>query len=72
MRYLPEDPTRADFYPGETHGAARAHGWALAVMLGIAAAVLSLGALFGRAARRASSTREPIQSAWAQASGRAI
>lgn len=63
IRYLPEDPTRADFYPGETQGAARGYGWALAVMLGIAAAVLSLGTLFGRAAWQTPTAREPIQSA---------
>ena len=63
IRYLPEDPTRADFYPGETQAAARVLGWAMTVMLGIAAAVLSLGALFGHAAQRASIARRPIQSA---------
>jgi hypothetical protein len=63
IRYLPEDPSRADFYPGETQGAARVLGWAMAVMLGIAAAVLSLGVLFGRTAQRAPIARGPIQSA---------
>jgi hypothetical protein len=63
IRYLPEDPARADFYPGETQGAARVLGRALAVMLGTAAAVLSLGLLFARAAQRAPIARGPIQSA---------
>jgi hypothetical protein len=72
IRYLPEDPTRADFYLGETQGAARILGWAMTVMLGIAASVLSLGALFGRAARRFPITRGPIQSARAQPPSRAI
>ena len=63
IRYLPEDPTRADFYPGETQGAARVLGWAMVVMLGVAAAVLSASLLFGRTAWPRSVARGPIQSA---------
>lgn len=63
IRYLPEDPTRADFYPGETRGTARVLGWVMAAMLGIAVLALALGAVFGRTARRSPIESGPIRSA---------
>ncbi len=41
IRYLPEDPARADFYPGESLGAARVMGWVSMMLL--LAAVTALG-----------------------------
>ncbi len=63
IRYLPEDPTRADFYPNETRGEARVLGWVVAAMLGTAATVLSVALVIGGRAPRAPMARGPIQSA---------
>jgi hypothetical protein len=41
IRYLPEDPARADFYPGESLGTARVMGWVSVILL--VAAVTALG-----------------------------
>ncbi len=52
IRYLPEDPTRADFYPNESRGEARVLGWVMAAMLGAAATALGVAlAISGRAQR---------------------
>jgi hypothetical protein len=62
IRYLPEDPTRADFYPGESQGAARVLGWAMVVMLGSAVGALGIAVVMSRRGQQAPSARGPIQS----------
>jgi hypothetical protein len=62
IRYLPENPARADFYPGESHGTARAIGWVMMVMLGAAVAALSVAFVVDRRAQQIPMARGPIQS----------
>jgi hypothetical protein len=62
IRYLPEDPTRADFYPGESQGTARVLGWVMVIMLGSAVAALGSTFWISRRAQGAPAAAGPIQS----------
>jgi hypothetical protein len=63
IRYLPEDPSRADFYLGESRGVSRVMGWATAILLGSAVAALSLAFVIGRRGQQDCLVRESAQSA---------
>ena len=63
IRYLPENPARADFYPGETRGTARLLGWAMVAMLAVGVAVLGLAAWIGWSMKRPPAAQGPIFSA---------
>jgi hypothetical protein len=62
IRYLPEDPSQADFYPGQSAGSATVLGWAMAVMLASTLGVLGFTVVVTRAGRPGPETG-PIQSA---------
>jgi hypothetical protein len=62
IRYLPEDPDRADFYPGEQQGTAWILGWAMVIMLGSAVVALVSAVVISRRAEPDPSARGPIQS----------
>lgn len=63
IRYLPEDPTRADFYPNENRGEARVLGWVTAVMLGAAATALVTALALARRAQGGVGASGPVRSA---------
>jgi hypothetical protein len=62
IRYLPEDPRRGDFYPGEQQGTARVLGWAMAILLGSAVTSLMVAGVLSRRGERSSPARGRIQS----------
>lgn len=62
IRYLPEDPARADFYPGESAATTRVLGWVMATMLASAGAVLGVALVAARKGGPRPFATGPVQS----------